>query len=216
MKKFNLIVLISLLLSSCNTQDNKPKSKEVKIGNQIWMTENLNVETFRNGDIVPEAKSAKDWLYAAKNKKPAWCYYENDLSNGKCYGKLYNWYALTDSRGLAPKGWHIPTYAEWSTLIDFLGGWENALSKMKSPSGWDNEGNGSNKSGFFALPGGFRYDDGSFSDIGFMGYWWSATDTNTRLPETAYTINLDSFEGGGVTDYNLYKNNGLSIRCIKN
>ena len=79
--------------------------KEVKIGDQIWMVENLNVDKFRNGDIIPEAKTNEEWKKANENKQPAWCYYGNDLTYGEKYGKLYNWYAVTDQRGLAPEGY---------------------------------------------------------------------------------------------------------------
>jgi uncharacterized protein (TIGR02145 family) len=109
--------------------------KSVKIGTQIWMTENLNVSTFRNGEPIPEAKTEEEWVKAGENKQPAWCYYNNDPKNGAKYGKLYNWYAVYDSRGLAPAGWHIPTDAEWTTLENQLG--DDAGNKMKSTSGWD-------------------------------------------------------------------------------
>ncbi|MBM3455516.1 MAG: hypothetical protein FJX80_10255, partial [Bacteroidetes bacterium] len=108
--------------------------KSVKIGAQTWMAENLNVSTFRNGDPIPEAKTNEEWEKAGKEGKPAWCYYENDSKNGAKYGKLYNWYAVNDSRGLAPTGWHIPSDAEWTTLENQLG--DDAGKKMKSTSGW--------------------------------------------------------------------------------
>ncbi len=82
---------------------------EVKIGNQVWTSKNLDVEQFNNGDKIPEAKTNEEWNLANKNKTSAWCYYDNDNKNGMKYGKLYNWYAITDPRGIAPKGWHIPS-----------------------------------------------------------------------------------------------------------
>jgi uncharacterized protein (TIGR02145 family) len=109
--------------------------KSVKIGTQTWMIENLNVERFRNGDLIPQAKTNDEWERAGENKKPAWCYYDNDPKNGAKYGKLYNWYAVNDPRGLAPAGWHVPTDTEWTTLGDYLG--NDAGMKMKSTSGWD-------------------------------------------------------------------------------
>jgi uncharacterized protein (TIGR02145 family) len=109
--------------------------KSVKIGTQTWMAENLNVSTFRNGDPIPEAKTDEEWKKAGKEGKPAWCYYDNDPKNGAKYGKLYNWYAVIDPRGLAPAGWHIPSDAEWTTLGDQLG--SDPGKKMKSTSGWD-------------------------------------------------------------------------------
>jgi uncharacterized protein (TIGR02145 family) len=109
--------------------------KSVKIGTQTWMTENLNVERFRNGDLISQAKTNEEWERAGKNKQPAWCYYDNDPKNGAKYGKLYNWYAVNDPRGLAPAGWQLPSDAEWTTLGDQLG--NDASKKMKSTSGWN-------------------------------------------------------------------------------
>lgn len=145
--------------------------KTVKIGTQTWMAENLNVSTFRNGDPVPEAQSDEEWVI----KKAAWCYYKNDPKNGEKYGKLYNWSAVKDPRGLAPEGWHIPSGAEWNTLSKFLGGIAAAGTKMRSKTGWDENGGGTNSSGFSGLPGSLRYDDGQFNDIGRMGFWWCTT-----------------------------------------
>ncbi len=109
--------------------------KTVSIGTQVWMTKNLDVCTFRNGDPIPEAKTHESWKSAGENKQPVWCYYNNDSKNGTKYGKLYNWYAVNDSRGLAPTGYHIPTDAEWTVLIDYLGG--ESGKKMRTTSGWD-------------------------------------------------------------------------------
>jgi uncharacterized protein (TIGR02145 family) len=95
-------------------------AQTVTIGSQVWMTKNLDVATFRNGDPIPEAKSNEEWEKAIDEKKPAWCYYNNDIKKGELYGKLYNWYAVNDPRGLAPLGWHIPTINEWTNLNDYL------------------------------------------------------------------------------------------------
>ena len=106
------------------------KAQTVTIGTQVWMTKNLDVSTFRNGDPIPEAKTGEEWKKAGENKQPAWCYCDNDPTNGAKYGKLYNWYAVNDSRGLAPVGYHIPSDAEWTKLEVFLGA--DAGNKMKS------------------------------------------------------------------------------------
>jgi uncharacterized protein (TIGR02145 family) len=111
--------------------------KSVKIGTQTWMAENLNVSTFRNGDLIPEVKTKEEWKRAGDNKQPAWCYYDNDPKNGAIYGKLYNWYAVIDPRGLAPAGWHVPSDTEWTALGDYLGNTYVAGKKMKSTSGWN-------------------------------------------------------------------------------
>jgi uncharacterized protein (TIGR02145 family) len=138
--------------------------KTVTIGSQKWMAENLQVSTFRNGDPIPEAKTADDWLQAYKDEKAAWCYYDNDPKNGEKFGKLYNWYAVNDPRGLAPDGWHVATDKEWQSLITALGGMQAAFAKIK-----DSEG-------FAALPAGARYyKDASFNHLGNITFWWSAT-----------------------------------------
>jgi len=116
--------------------DNKGPIKGVAIGTQVWTTKNLDVATFRNGDAIPQAKTDEEWKAASDNKQPAWCYYDNKAANGTKYGKLYNWYAVNDARGLAPSGWHVPTDEEWTVLSTYLGGKEVAGKKMKSASGW--------------------------------------------------------------------------------
>ena len=112
-------------------------TQTVTIGTQVWMTKNLDVATFRNGDPIPQAKTDEEWDKANEKEQPAWCYYDNLPRNGEKYGKLYNWYAVNDPRGLAPEGWHVPSDAEWTVLIDYLGGGDVAGTKMKSKSGWD-------------------------------------------------------------------------------
>jgi uncharacterized protein (TIGR02145 family) len=184
---------------------------EVTIGSQVWTSTNLDVSTFRNGDPIPEAKTMEEWEKAGKNKQPAWCYYDNDPSNGAKYGKLYNWYAVNDPRGLAPNGYHIPTDAEWTILTDYLGGEDNAGTKMKSTSGWKDNGNGTNSSGFSGLPGGYRFNDGTFSGIGYYGYWWSSSESYT---DDAWYRSL-YYSSGYVYRYSSSKENGFSVRCLR-
>jgi len=186
--------------------------KEVKIGKQIWMAENLNVDKFRNGDPIPEAKTDGEWERAGENKQPAWCYYNNDPTNGAKYGKLYNWYAINDARGLAPKGWHVPSDNEWTSPTNYLGAIEIAGKKMKSSSGWyGNDGNGTNESGFNGLPGGSRFSDGPFSDVGKDGNWWSSTELSTGL---AWYRVLGYDDGSVFRDLN-DKGDGFSVRCLR-
>lgn len=124
-----------------------------------------------------------------KKKKPAWCYYNNDSDNGEKYGKLYNWYAVSDSRIIAPKGFHVPSIKEWESLVAYLGGTNTADGKLtdaagkklKSKNGWSEEGNGTNESGFFGIPSGERYDFGSFEDIGYKAVWWSSTPQEVAI-----------------------------------
>lgn len=180
-----------------------PEKSEVIIGAQVWMTKNLEVTTFRNGDPIPQAASDEAWELAGKNKQPAWCY------NGEHYGKLYNWYAVNDPRGLAPEGWHIPTDQEWEALVKALG--ENPGKKMKSTWGWHDKGNGTNSSGFSGLPGVVRYSDGSFGTFGFSGNWWSSTESR---PNDAWERNL-GYNDGSVWRSNKFKEFGLSVRCLR-
>jgi len=184
-------------------------AQTVTIGTQVWMTKNLDVSTFRNGDPIPVAKSDEEWIRAAENEKPAWCYYGNDPANGAKYGKLYNWYVVSDPRGLAPVGYHIPSDAEWTKLEDYLG--SDAGTKMKSTSGWARNGNGTNSSGFNGLPGGYRYYGGTFSAIGEYGYWWSSTEYGTS---SAWGRGL-VYEGGNVVRGSYYKERGFSVRCLR-
>jgi uncharacterized protein (TIGR02145 family) len=224
-KSIALLMLACLLLFSFenNTTDtgnsqaneNSNKIEEVKIGTQIWSTKNLDVITFRNGDTIPEAKTNEEWKNAGIEGKPTWCYYDNDPENEGKFGKLYNWYAVKDSRGLAPQGWRIPTDAEWTKLFKYLGGIIVAGIKMKSSSDWNNfEGkpcDGTNESGFNAFPSGHRNFDGTFNELGNIFFWWSSSE----------------YKGVGAWSYNLgYECNGVdkgvaefyygySVRCLK-
>ena len=192
-------------------KNRKTNESTVKIGNQEWMTNNLNVATFKNGDAIPEAQTSEAWIKAGEEVKPAWCYYDNDPENGNKYGRLYNWYAVTDPRGLAPSGWHIPSDAEWTTLSDNLGGEDEAGHKMKSQAGWDHGGNGSNASGFSGLPGGARYYNGTFFNIGYYGGWWSSTEKDTNDAWNRYLV---YYTGVVYRNYD-YKADGFSVRCLR-
>ncbi len=203
-----LFPFLTLLISTSQGQNNP---ETVTIGTQVWMKENLNVSTFRNGDTLPEAKTEKEWKEGGENKTPAWCYYNNKTENGEKYGKLYNWYAVKDRRGLAPQGYHLPGDAEWTTLTKFLGGEEAAGTKMKSSVGWEKNDNGTNTSGFTGLPGGYRYYDGTFFSIGSNGSWWSSTKSRAKI---AWYRNMVS-SSGDINRRNTSKRNGFSVRCIK-
>lgn len=215
MKKVSLIlsavVMTAMMLSSCG----EGASNEVTIGNQVWMSKNLNVDKFRNGDPIPEAKTDEEWKKAGENKQPAWCYYNNNPDNGDRYGKLYNWFAVNDPRGLAPEGWKIPSNEDWTRLTDFLGGESVAGKKMKSTEFWaDNDGesgNGTNESGFSGLPGGGRYVSGTFYLVGKFGYWWSSTEYGAN---NAWLRSLGYNFGFVYRDYSL-KEEGLSVRCLR-
>ncbi|HPQ35198.1 MAG TPA: fibrobacter succinogenes major paralogous domain-containing protein [Tenuifilaceae bacterium] len=200
--------------SSSKSEQGQPNVTypSVKIGKQVWMAKNLDVAHFRNGDPILHAKTNKEWKAADEQGKPAWCYYNNaNKKNGEKYGKLYNWYAVNDPRGLAPEGWHVPTDEEWQELIDFAGGEDDAGTKLKAKSGWDANGNGTDEYGFSALPGGYREDDGEFYNIGYSGYWWSSTENGTV---TAWTRSMRYYVSLVYRSNNL-KSWGFSVRCVR-
>jgi uncharacterized protein (TIGR02145 family) len=182
----------------------------VSIGHQIWTSINLSVDTFRNGESIFEAKSIDEFKKAGQERKSAWCYYNNDSSNEVKYGKLYNWYAINDARGLAPKGWHIPEISEWDTLTNYLGGENICGKKLRNTSGWYTNGNGDNSSGFSALPGGC-FTDYEFASIGELGYWWASTKAYEDAAYARYlNYNYDPLKFAGFSS-----SAGFSVRCVK-
>ena len=198
----------------------KPQFDSVRIGNQEWMTRNLDVDRFRNGDLIPQIDSNVEWEKAGQNKQPAWCYYNNDPENGKKYGKLYNWFVVNDPRGLAPLGWHIPTDEEWTCLVEFLG--KDAGYKMRSVEGWNDwkdkygqirNGNGANLSEFNGLPGGYRFLNGSFTNIrSYFAFFWSSTESNINSAWNCFLY----FSSGSVSRFRTsYKSVGASVRCLR-
>jgi len=210
MKKISQLItaMVSLILfSSANTTI----AQSVAIATQTWATKNLETSSFRNGDAITQAKTAAEWSAAAEQRKPAWCYYNYDAANGKKYGKLYNFFAVSDPRGLAPAGWHVPTDAEWVTLTGNLGGENAAGTKMKSSSGWNDNGNGTDESGFAGLPGGSVSLKGVFANIGTTGYWWSATKAG---PISAWSRSLSAGKGGVDRAGNGFMKGGFSVRCL--
>jgi uncharacterized protein (TIGR02145 family) len=223
MKKNNLILTIAVLAIILFSTSGYTQT--VTIGSQVWTSKNLDVSTYRNGDTIPQVQNADTWVNL---KTGAWCYGENKVSNGTKYGKLYNWYAVNDPRGLAPKGYHIPTDAEWKKLTDYFGGTFDAGTKMKSTIGWIENGNGTNSSGFSGLPGGYRTNSilsidtngyisndttKSYSSIGTNGFWWSSTEDES-VTINAWMRDLNYYYGS-VNRNSDYKNCGFSVRCIK-
>jgi uncharacterized protein (TIGR02145 family) len=187
--------------------------KTATIGTQVWMAENLNVTSFRNGNPIKEAKTNEEWQQANNSKQPAWCYYDNKASNRDTFGILYNWYAVNDSRGLAPLGWHIATDKDWDILIKTLK-LDSAGIKMKYTKGWYANGNGNNKSGFAGMPGGLRGPGGYFENFRTGGYFWSYTGdvpNKTCIPRNLdYTSNyLFGYSSGA------FMAEGYSVRCVR-
>lgn len=191
----------------------------VAIGGLSWMSRNLDVDRFRNGDPIPEARTVEEWKAAGENRQPAWCYHNNDAAGGAKYGRLYNWYAVTDPRGLAPEGWHVASDAEWKSLIASLGGNNPASAKLRAKAGWP-EGNGSNSSGFGALPGEQRGDEGKFSSgVRTRAIWWTSTMYKEDYGIITY---LDQSKGGEPWGTNRIsvspghgKGAGCSVRCVR-
>lgn len=195
--------------------------KTVKIGSQVWMAENLVANTFRNGDKILEALSKEEWLDSGDASKPVSCLYEYDEENEAKYGRIYNGVTVFDQRGIAPEGWHIPTNDDWNKLIRYLGGEKVAGLKLKSKSGWDidwmnnkKNGNGTNSSGFSALPGGYRdysVSNSIFLVKGTQGYWWSSTFYNKFFAWGYSLSNGDS----AIRQIFTTRGTGMYIRCIK-
>jgi len=183
----------------------------VVIGNDEWMTENLSVKKFNNGDPIPEAKTEAEWLKAGQDKSPAWCYQNNDPANEKPYGILYNYYAVSDVRGILPEGFHLATDVEWSNLVNAAGGSEVAASRLKDPEFWGGKDNGSSL-GFNARPGGVRIFDGGFSNMDRAVYFWTATEESV-LTHFYFRMQFDNDK----VDRNYgFINYGMYLRCVKN
>jgi uncharacterized protein (TIGR02145 family) len=186
----------------------------VLINTQCWMASNLRVTTYNNGNTIPEISASSTWPPAAATGVRT---VYNDLTiNLTNYGYLYNWYAITDSRKVCPTGWHIPLDTEWTALTTFLGGLGVAGGKIKSTgtSLWYTPNTGAvNSSGFSALPGGFRNNDGSFGGITKNAYFWSATSSDTTI---AWFRNL-AYNYSNIWSYNNgYKLSlGFSVRCLR-
>ncbi len=229
MKKVSMflsaVVMTAFVMTSCGDAPNKSTTdktitnkaaandttKKVAIGEQFWMVENLNVDKFRNGDPILEAKTEEEWQKAGEEKTPAWSYYDNNPENGLIYGKLYNWYAVNDPRGLAPEGWRIPSDKDWSELTDFLGGEAVAGAKMKSGDFWKESEGATNESGFSGLPAGNRNTFNTFQNMGDYSYWWSSEENG---PANAWYRFLEQSNGYVGRSGFGNKVNGYSVRCL--
>ncbi len=222
-----VFVLICQLavLSSCKKDDSGTPSnpasgfvtdidgnvyQTVTIGTQVWMKENLKVSKYRNGDPIPTNLTDDAWNSTTTG---AYAIYNNDVANNTTYGKLYNWYAVADSRNLCPAGWHVPSDAEWTTLENYLGDSSVAGGKLKSTSNlWNTPNTGAtNESGFFGLPGGNRLVNGTYNFIGYYGDWWSSTENSTTF---VWSRGLYYYYGLSYRNSG-YKQGGFSVRCIR-
>ena len=192
----------------------------VLIDNRCWFAENLRNEGYSNGDPIPAELSDDEWnatisgAVAVHGEGETSCtsYSQGfDACNSELalseYGRLYNWYAVIDDRGLCPSNWHVPSDIEWTVLVNFLGGDELAGGQMKSATGWSEDGNGTNLSGFSGLPGGFRISN--FSN--YAGYWWSSSSDDSNAWYRSLVSTGDQVNRG---EFN--QKNGFSVRCIEN
>jgi uncharacterized protein (TIGR02145 family) len=219
----NAIIILLLYF-----QSNNIAAQTIKIGQQEWMSENLNVTQFRNGDFILEAKNQEDWIRAAEGKIPAWCTVQIDSINTITTSKIYNWYAINDIRGLAPNGFHIPESQEWNILIKNASK-ENEPSKaLKGRKCWitdksiylmmnasqnsEFDPNGTNVYGFNALPFGMRDNEGLFLSQGQIGYWWCKSEQNYEKAQTYMILAYPEM----IIEGSELKSFGLPVRCLKN
>ena len=184
----------------------------VTIGSQCWMAENLKTSKFRDGSAIPEVTDVAQW----KNQlTPAFCFYDNDNSNDATYGKLYNWFAIEDGRGICPQGWHVPSDGEFAVLTNYLGAADDVAAgrlKEEGTTHWDAPNTlASNSSGFTGLPGGMRFQEGQFDHMGKNGLFWSSRRESESL---AFYLTLTYNSAASYRTY-IYKRSGFSCRCVK-
>jgi uncharacterized protein (TIGR02145 family) len=206
-----------------NTENTPPKTvtdidgnvyHTVTIGTQVWLVENLKTTKYRNGDTI---SNVTDEIHWGSLTTGAYCNYLNDTSYASTYGRLYNWYTVTDSRNIAPAGWHVPSNEEWTTLINFLGGDSVAGGKLKETgtAHWLSPNKGAtNETGFTALPGGLKLPNDPnlhFAGIGSDGSWWSLGKTDLTVP---WGIDIRSYESDARLMENFPVNYGFSVRCL--
>jgi uncharacterized protein (TIGR02145 family) len=195
----------------------------VYLGEQCWFAENLRNVNYANGDAIPSNLNDGQWentssgAVAVYGEGSSWCNtYSPDSdacdeswSLNEC-GRLYNWYAVDDARGLCPSGWHVPTDGEWTVLTDHLGGESVAGGQMKTDYGWYYDGNGTNSSGFSGLPGGRRNSIGSFGNADIYGYWWSSSPYGSKAWYRGLYHYQEFVERDDATP-----DIGFSVRCIQ-
>jgi len=187
--------------------------KGVLIGNQIWMAENLRVTHYRNGDPIPNVTDAGEW---ASLSTGAYCEYDNNPDNVATYGRLYNWHAVNDGRNVAPEGWHVPTDAEWQILADYLGGSSVAGGKLKSIGTdlWLSPNtDATDEFEFHGVPSGSRNYSGAYGYMGGYASYWSTTEcSGTNALDRSLCYDNATFDANCTYRF---KENGFSIRCIK-
>jgi uncharacterized protein (TIGR02145 family) len=214
-KFFLLLSLIFMLHSFGNAQVKNQSIKHVKIGTQIWMEENLNVAHFRNGDLIFHARTDDEWEFAAKAHKPAWCYYDNDPVNGRECGKLYNFYAVIDKRGLAPLGYHVPSMQEVEKLIE-------STSSNGEGKRWFKDC-GSRHLEFEILTSGLDssvtykvYSANYFSQLNDWNEYWIQVEPGEESGDNTYGNKFNESDGSPQISITFWESGcGYSVRCIK-
>ncbi len=204
--------------SKTNAINNDSKSiNAVIIGKQVWMTRNLDVLKFRNGDDIKLAKNVSEWKKLNEKEIPACCYYDGDDAVKDNKTLLYNWFAVIDKRGLAPKGWIVPSLDDWNELVTFVGSDKKSLRKLKSKEIWDgsaylvNNSFGTNKTGFNLMPTGERtFPSSEFHSAKLSAILWTSNPARTK---SAYFVEFD-FSNKYISSFG-YKQLGLAVRCIK-
>ncbi len=182
----------------------------VVIGNQIWMAENLKTTHYVNGDAILDGTGAGNISVGTETKY--WFAYSDDLNNVSTYGRLYTWYTITDSRNVCPDGWHVPTDTDWTTLTTYLDSDAGGKLKETGTTHWTGPNTeATNETGFTALPGGTRFANGTFSNIGSNGYWWSSSEKFSTISWYRSMKPNDS----DVYRYSYSKDLGISVRCLR-
>ena len=217
--KFRKLILINVLIAvvvftGCKQGKLRDadgnKYKTVTIGEQVWMKENLRTTKYNDGTPIKMITDYDEWAgYTA----PAYSWYNNDSTYKETFGALYNWYAV-DTKKLCPAGWHVPVDSDWVKLVFYLGNSEIAGDKLKAAGTYywrEPNSEADNSSGFTALPGGFRSYNGTFNYTGMAGYWWTSTEYSAT---NVYFYNL-RYKFPNVYKFISEKNNGFSVRCIK-
>lgn len=230
--QFRAALLLALLgvLMSCKDEDTGPKNTvsdidgnvydTVSIGTQVWMKSNLKVSRYRNGEAIPTGLDTAEWQLTDSG---AYAIYKDEASKNNTYGKLYNWYAVADPRGLCPVGWRVPSKHDWNKLTVFLDPAADTICGLCDSSSeaskamravsplWASGFNANNSSGFTGLPGGTRDAYGTYINVNTMGYWWSVTESSLN---SAWFRSLSYDDTDSVT-VNIAKTTGFSVRCIR-
>lgn len=221
---FVYLVLGLSLIAGCKKDDNDNNPAvtvldvdgniyhTVTIGTQTWMIENLNTTRYRNGDTIPMVPESAQWLSLSTG---ACCYYDNNSAYRSTYGLLYNWFAVNDSRNIAPEGWHVASREEWNILNTFLGGDLVSGGKLKETGTlhWNSPNTGAtDEVGFKGLPGGGRAFEGPFQSIGQSGFWWTSTENSAT---DAWPRGLSYNSELIFSSFWLNKKSGFSVKCVK-